>query len=440
MSDIRLGSNAVRMTVGQWPRGVALVALLAVLIGRSGLAQQIASSADRTVTVSLGMSALFTYDGAVQRFSLGDAAVADANAVSPSELLITGKKLGSTSLLVWSAGRVSIYSVEVTADAPALQRYLRTLFPAAEIAVSASGNTVTLSGPVPSTSISRQALDIAKGTGATIIDRLRAPPAKQVLLQVRFAEVNRRAAREMASQLATRNPDQVGRGKTDVEIESVSDGLLRLFLLGANGDFEAIIKILKSRGDFRSLAEPNLLTLPGHEASFLAGGEFPFPMLQGGGNVGTVTIMFKEFGVRLKFTPTITEAGTIRLHVAPEVSSLDFANGLVIAGYQIPSILTRRAETDVELREGQHLAIAGLMDNQLLKNVTKIPLLGDIPILGAFFRSTDAQQNRTELLVVVTPRLVEAADQAPVLPTGELDQWRWLAKPGTTKPVRPEAP
>jgi pilus assembly protein CpaC len=388
--------------------------------------------------MSLGMSALFTYAGAVQRFSLGDAAVADASAISPSELLITGKKLGTTSLLVWDrAGRVRIYSVEVTADAPALQRYLRTLFPDADITVSASGNTVTLSGPVPSTSISRQALDIAKGTGATIIDRLRAPPTKQVLLQVRFAEVNRRAAREMASQLATRNPNQFGRISSDTtEVQSVSDGLLRLFLLGANADFEAIIKVLKSRGDFRSLAEPNLLTLPGHEASFLAGGEFPFPMLQGGGQAGTVTIVFKEFGVRLKFTPTITEAGTIRLHVAPEVSSLDFANGLVIAGFQIPSLLTRRAETDVELREGQHLAIAGLMDNSLLKNVTKIPLLGDIPILGAFFRSTDARQNRTELLVVVTPRLVDAADEPPVMPTGEPEQWRWLAQPGAAKTGR----
>jgi pilus assembly protein CpaC len=428
------------MTVGRCPRGVTLVALLAVLTGRPGSAQRIASSSETTVTVSLGMSALFTYDGAVRRFSIGDAAVADANAVSPSELLITGKKLGTTSLLVWDAGRVRIYAVEVTADAAALQRYLRTLFPNADIAVSASGNTVTLSGRVPSAGVSRQALEIAKGTGATIIDRLEAPPGKQVLLQVRFAEVNRRAAREMASQLATRNPDQFGREVTGSEVESVSDGLLRLFLLGANGDFEAIIKAMKSRGDFRSLAEPNLLTLPGHEASFLAGGEFPFPMLQGGGNAGTISIVFKEFGVRLKFTPTITEAGTIRLHVAPEVSSLDFANGLVIAGFQIPSLLTRRAETDVELREGQHLAIAGLMDNSLLKNVTKIPLLGDIPILGAFFRSTDARQNRTELLVIVTPRLVEATDQPPVVPTGEPEQWRWLAPPGAAKPGRQVGP
>jgi len=135
--------------------------------------------------------------------------------------------------------------------------------------------------------------------------------------------------------------------------------------------------------------------------------------------------VFKEFGIRLKFTPEVTEAGNIRLHVAPEVSSLDFANGLNFQGYQIPSLLTRRAETEVELRDGQYLAIAGLLDNNWTKNTTKIPILGDIPILGSFFRSLDAQQSRTELLVLVTPRLVDATDAAPALPTGEASTWRW---------------
>ena len=417
-------SKVFCLTAYRWVRCLGFVALLVSVVGRPAPAQQIVSGAQQVVTVAMGESALLRYEGALQRFSIGDPVVADAVAVSPSELLITGKKLGTTSLLVWDpSGRVRLYSIQVTADAPGLERYLKSLFPEADIAVSASGNTVTLSGRVASASISRQAVEIAKGTGATVVDRLQAPPAKQVLLQVRFAEVSRSAAKQMSSRLATVNPQRLSTVDSSV-VESVSDGLLRLFLMHADADFEGIIHVLQSRGEFKSLAEPNLLTLPGQEASFLAGGEFPFPVVQGG-QLGAVTIVWKEFGVRLKFTPTITEGGSIRLHVAPEVSSLDFANALTLGGFQIPSILTRRAETDVELREGQHLAIAGLLDNNWLNNVTKIPILGDLPILGVFFRSRDAKQNRSELLVVVTPLLVEAGDKSPALPTGEPDQWKW---------------
>ena len=405
-------------------RCLGFVAVLVSVVGRPAPAQQVVSGAQQVVTVATGESALLRYEGALQRFSIGDPVVGDAVAVSPSELLITGKKLGTTSLLVWDpSGRVRLYSVQVTADAPGLERYLKSLFPNADIAVSASGNTVTLSGRVARASISRQAVEIAKGTGATVVDRLQAPPAQQVLLQVRFAEVSRSAAKQMSSRLATVNPQWLSSVDSSV-VESVSDGLMRLFLMHADADFEAIIHVLQSRGEFKSLAEPNLLTLPGQEASFLAGGEFPFPVVQGG-QLGAITVVWKEFGVRLKFTPTITEGGSIHLHVAPEVSSLDFANALTLGGFQIPSILTRRAETDVELREGQHLAIAGLLDNTWLNNVTKIPILGDLPILGVFFRSRDAKQNRSELLVVVTPLLVEASDKSPALPTGEPDQWKW---------------
>jgi pilus assembly protein CpaC len=242
---------------------------------------------------------------------------------------------------------------------------------------------------------------------------------------VRFAEVTRSAAKEMSTHLATLNPHQLSKDG-DWFGESFSDGLLRLSLTNDNSMFDALIKVLQSRGDFKSLAEPNLLTLPGQEASFLAGGEFPFPVLQGGNLSSGVTIVFKEFGIRLKFTPTVTEGGSIRLHVAPEVSSLDFANGLTVSGFQIPTILSRRAETDVELRDGQHLAIAGLMDNSMIKDVTKIPILGSIPILGMFFRSNAARQNRSELLVVVTPRLIDASATAPTLPTGEPNTWQWM--------------
>ena len=182
-----------------------------------------------------------------------------------------------------------------------------------------------------------------------------------------------------------------------------------------------------ARGDLRTLAEPNLLTLPAKEAYFLAGGEFPYPSVQGTGS-NAITITFKEFGIRLRFTPNIARNGAIRLKVQPEVSTLDFANGVTISGFSIPSLRTRRAETEVELREGQHMAIAGLLDNESSRNLTKIPILGDIPILGELFRSRGVRQRRTELVVVVTPSLVMASDSAPPIPTGE---------PGAMPPVRP---
>jgi len=406
----------------------SVVLALGALAGGPLAAQRIVTGAEKVVTVATGASALLVYDAPVQRFSIGDPAVSDAVAVSPAEVLVTGKKLGTTSLLVWQAGgRVAMYSIQVTADAPALERYLGALFPEDGIAVSASANTVTLTGRVRSRGVAQYALDIAKGTGAAVIDRLQAPPGRQVLLQVRFAEVSRSASKEMATALATLNPDELRGTGPDADWfgETISDGLIRVFLSNPGADFEAIIRVLKARGEFRSLAEPNLLALPGQEASFLAGGEFPYPVVQSGQSSGSVTIVFKEFGIRLRFKPDVTEAGNIRLHVAPEVSSLDFANGLNFQGYQIPSLLTRRAETEVELRDGQYLAIAGLLDHGWTKNVTKIPILGDIPLLGAFFRSSDAQQSRTELLVLVSPRLIDATDTAPALPTGEPATWRW---------------
>ena len=420
----------------RWTLAVVLVALALSAAPRAA-AQRIISGAQQVVTVSAGASALLVYDDPVERFSIGETTIADAVAVSPREVLVTGKKLGTTSLLVWDkAGTVKVYSIEVTADAPALQRYLRTLFPADSIGVSASSNTVTLSGSVRSAAIDQQAVNIAKATGAVVVDRLLAPPGRQVLLQVQFAEVNRSAAKEMSSILSTVNPDRLTSVDQD-SVQTISDGLMRLFLGNANAQFNAVIRALRARGEFKTLAEPNLLTLPGQEASFLAGGEFPYPSVQGGGQSGAITIVFKEFGVRLRFTPTITEGGSIRLHVAPEVSSLDFANGLTLNGFQIPSLLTRRAETDVELRDGQHLAIAGLMDNSWTKDVTRIPILGDIPVLGEFFRSSAAQQRRTELLVVVTPVLVDASDKAPPLPTGDAGTWDWerglRGRPGPTQ-------
>ncbi|MFO7588407.1 MAG: hypothetical protein R6X22_10065 [Gemmatimonadota bacterium] len=275
------------------------------------------------------------------------------------------------------------------------------------------------------------------------MNRFGHPDPGQILLQVRFAEVSRTALQRLGVNILRWHPGEWSGGTSTGRptppsgaivpgqeppgqpIQSLSDAL-NLFLVNPDQDLGVFIQALKSDGLFRSLAEPNLLAAHGMEASFLAGGEFPYPVVQGGQASGAVTIQFREFGVRLNFKPQILPSGNIRLHVAPEVSTLDFANGLTLSGFSIPSILSRKAETEIELRDGQSFAIAGLIDNTQLEDVDKIPILGDIPILGSLFRSKELRQNRTELLVIVTPRRIRPSDEAIPVPTGEPDTWDWM--------------
>jgi pilus assembly protein CpaC len=421
----------------RWRPACALLTIALAGLTVSAEAQRVVRAPEQVVSVSKGASALLVNPTTIQRFSIGDPTVAEAVVVSPTEVLVNGKALGTTSLFLWdNTGAIKLYSIEVTADAPGLQRYLSSVLQGEKIDVNASGNVVTLSGQVRDASVASRAVEIAKGTGATIVDNLTTPEAVQVLLKVRFAEVNKTAIKEFRSQLATLNPHRldpennynpgwVGSSNTNPQNGAFSDGVVDLGLFNANASIELLIRALISKGFLRSLAEPNLITLPGREASFLAGGEFPYPAVQGGGGNNSVSIVFKEFGIRLKFTPTITRSGSIRLKVAPEVSALDFSNPLVFGGFTIPSLLSRRAETEVEMKNGQYLAIAGLVDNSITDNVTKVPLLGDIPILGQFFRSKDARQRRTELLVLVSPKLVLPSDAPALLPTGEPTTWNW---------------
>lgn len=410
--------------------------LLVIALGTGGIVGGAAATpagaqavGAEVLTVARGTSALVNSPGPIQRVSIGDPEIADAVVVSTREVLVNGKKLGSTSLIVWEQnGSRRLFNVEVTVDAPALERQLRTLFPSEPIAVTASGNILILSGRVTDAGIARRALQIAQGTGATVIENLSVPPARQVLLQVRFAEVNRSAALQLGTRLgagetsARLNPEAPNEG--DSFVETLSDGLVRLFLFEDNVQFSAVLEALQTRGHFRSLAEPNLLAIEGREASFLAGGEIPVPVPQAG-QAGIVTIVFKEFGIRLRFTPRVTIAGNVRLAVAPEVSSLDYSNAIQFSGFLIPALRTRRADTEIELRPGQTFAIAGLMDNTIQRNSGRIPFLGDLPILGPLFRSRDVQENRTELLVLVTPQVVEPAGAAPEVPTGEPETWGW---------------
>jgi pilus assembly protein CpaC len=406
--------------------GCALVFLLAGPLS----AQRIVSKPEKVLLLAKGASLLLENTVPIQRFSIGDPTVAEATVLSPVEVLVSGKSLGVTSLLVWgNDGQVKLYSVEVAADAPGLERYLDAVLPGEKISVSATGNSVTLSGQVRDASVSARAVEIAKGTGAVVIDNLSIPTATQVLLKVRFAEVTKSALEEWSSTLTTLNPQDLS-DNGDVFVRTNSDGNVSFNLSSPGSSLTAAIRWLKGRGDFKDLAEPNLLALPGKEASFLAGGEFPYPTVQSGGVGGVgasnaVTITFREFGIKLRFTPTIMRNGNIRLKVAPEVSALDFANALTFEGFVVPSLLTRKAETEVELQDGQFLSIAGLLDNATIRNVNKIPILGDIPILGEFFKSKSYRERRTELLVIVAPELVQGKDTPDPVPTGEPWTWNW---------------
>jgi pilus assembly protein CpaC len=390
-------------------------------------AQQVLTQPTRVITIPRGGSALIQMPGPISRMSVADPEIADPDLVSPREVLVNGRGVGTTSFLTWdTADRVTIYSIVVTPDIGALQRQIEVLFPNVPVTLSASGNAIIISGSVRDPHIARRIIEVISSSGVTVINNMVAPAARQVLLHVRFAEVNRSVLTNLNADLRLLNPQDLGGAFRDPQIldfETLAEGAVRLFLLGDNGaGLETLIRALKTQGDFRSLAEPNLIAIEGQQATFLAGGEFPFPMVQGGQS-NAVSIAWKEFGVRLNFTPAVTNIGTIRLNVAPEVSSLDFANGLTFGGFQIPAILTRRAETSIEMRPGQHLAIAGLLDNSTLVEWQKIPLLGDLPILGAFFRSRSVRDRNTELLVLVTPHLVEPIDMAPELPTREPETW-----------------
>jgi pilus assembly protein CpaC len=404
------------------------------------------------VPLTAGRSTVINTDFDIIRFSVTNPAVADATAVGSHEILIDGKAPGTVSLIVWSSTDRKQYDLVVEPAVTTLQQQLRLLFPGEDISVSATEEAIILSGSVSSNSVSLRSAEIAQASSSKmkVINMLQLPggqESQQVMLQVRFAEVNRRAMTDLGVSLFTGpngSKDWVGRSTTqqfaapNFDTDSANGGLsnkltfsdfLNLFLFNTKYNVGAVITALKSTGFFQSLAEPNLIAYNNEEASFLAGGEIPVPVVQGGGNSNAVTVTYKEFGIRLTFKPTIA-GDVIRLMVKPEVSTLDFANGVTLEGFRIPALSTRRAETHVELRDGQSFAIAGLLDNLTQDNGAAIPVLSRLPIIGNLFKSKSEHAERTELMVLITPRLVRALDPDEVPPLPTLPK-RFLGSPGS---------
>ena len=387
--------------------------------------------------LTAGRSMVLLTDFDVTRIAITNPVVADAVVVAPREVLIDGKAPGTVSLILWGADRRIQYDVAVDPPVATLQQQLRALFPGEDIQVSVSDEATILSGRVSNNTVMLRAAEIAAKASAKtkVINMLQVPggiESQQVLLQVRFAEVNRQALTELGVSLFTGPAgfkDFVGRSTAGAGAPTFSGRLgdpegtltfgdfLNLLLFNTKYNVGGLLKALETKGFLQSLAEPNLIAYNGQEASFLAGGEVPVPVVQSS-TTNAVSILYKEFGVRLNFTPTIA-GDTIRLKVKPEVSTLDFANGVVLSGFRIPALQTRRAETEIELRDGQSFAIAGLLDNISQDSRQAIPLLSSLPIIGYLFKTKSESQTRTELMVLITPHLVRPLDpdEVPPLPT-----------------------
>ena len=394
------------------------------------------------VDLLVGRSTVLRTDRPIKRVSLPKPEIADALVTSPYEVLVHGKTPGTISLLVWGDnGDIRTFDIAVRRDLSELEQRVRQLFPGEPIQVSSNGGDVVLSGVVSSKYIVDKATSLATGyvdKAENVVNLLRQQEgvaSNQILLRVRFAEVSRSAMQELGVSLFTsptgientlgrvttqqfaapgfdklkysKDSSDFGAPVTSAEGEFTFSDFLNLFLFSERYDLGAMVKALSTKGLFQSLAEPNLVTQNGKEASFLAGGEYPYPVAHGTGGATSISIEFKEFGIRLKFTPTVIGNDLIHLKVAPEVSSLDFGNAVTMNGFRVPALTSRRTQTEVELRDGQTFAIAGLMDNSITQTMSKIPGLGDIPILGYLFRSKAYQKNATELVVMITPQILK---------------------------------
>ncbi|MEO6726289.1 MAG: type II and III secretion system protein family protein [Blastocatellia bacterium] len=410
------------------------------------------------IDVLVGQSRVVEFDQDYERLSISDPKIAEVVPINFKQAIVNGLTFGQVNLVAWAKRkgefepeRIVVFDIYVQVNLSLIDNQIKLLFPKENIQLSQANNSVVLSGSVTRPELADQAQKIIEAAGLKVTNLLKGPiiDVAQVQLQVRVAEVNRQVLREVATAYGILNSALPlfisAAGPATFGGYTVADEILRntagdilgkvrnqtlstsptssanVFLGNANNSAvtQGFIRALYSRGALRDLAEPTLIAMHGQKASFLAGGEFPIPVIQSV-NAGqtAITVIFKEFGVKLDFTPTIIDENHIRLELAPEVSSLDFASGVTIQGLIIPGLRVRRAKTTLELRDGQSFALAGLIDNTERVNLSKVPLLGDIPILGELFKSRSFQRNETELLFLATVKIVEPLnpDQLPRLP------------------------
>src|SRR6266478_5483124 len=416
------------------------------------------SSEPQTLHLLVGRSLVITSPARIKRVSLADPEIAEAIVVSPTQVLVNGKKPGGVSLLLWDeTDQSQAFEVSVDIDVLGLSQKIHEVFPAENVHIDTSKDVVIITGKISSAIVADKILEVVKGAAPKVTSMMQVPPALsgEILLQVRFAEVDRTAITQLGFNILS-----TGLGKTIGSISTQQFGgnsawniadtfpvrgpqpqvgetfstsqtianALNIFLFNPNIHLGTVIQALQSKNLLQILAEPNLMTESGKEANFLAGGEFPYPLVTSvGSGSPTVSVQFKEFGIRLAFTPVLSADGTIHLKVKPEVSTLDFSNGVTISGFVLPALSTRRVESEMSLADGQTFAIAGLVDNRVTEIMSKVPGIGDIPILGKLFQSKSLSKSKNELLVIVTPHIVHPSSpdhvpHGPNFPQPFLDQ------------------
>ena len=395
--------------------------------------QQNVSSEGQALHILVGKSVVVNVQAPITRVLSSNPSVIETLATSPTEIVVEGRAAGSSSLILWDqSGRSQMLDVVVDVDVAGLRSAIERSYPDQHIDVQADGGRLILTGKVTDPKMIEDLTKMATVYSNQIVNSLSLAVShdRQVLLEVKFAEVDRTRFSQVGvnlfstgagNTLGSTTTGQFGgfgtQHITDVAgpgthsgpftSEQTINNVLNIFLFRPDIHFGAVIEALQQKSVLQILAEPNLMAINGQKATFLAGGEFPFPIVQPGNGFTAVTIQFKPFGVRLEFTGNIASDGTIRLHVAPEVSTLDFTNALAIQGFTVPAISTRRAETELELKDGQSFGIAGLLDNRAQAQLSKVPGIGDIPVLGQLFRSRNINKSNTELLVLVTPHIID---------------------------------
>ncbi len=445
---------------------VLSTAVLAICLGSPlpGQAQgdlQVQAVSAGGVNVTVDRSVVIDSPSAIDRVSVANGKLADAVVISPREILLNGKSPGNTSLIVWqTAGARIMYLLHVLPDDTGFEgvrRELRDDLAGQDIQLDIDNGVPFLRGVARDVASADRAVGIASALGKPInLLRVEVPGAEpQILLRVKFATIDRSISTQFGvNLLSTGAANTPGIVTTQQFGQAVPGALnapagtpgantitlqnaLNIFLFRPDLNLGATIQALQAKDLIQVLAEPNVLAINGKTASFLAGGEFPYPMLQGGGaGLGYVTIQFREFGIRLGFRPLLTPRGTIRLQVTPEVSALDYTNGLTINGFTVPGLTVRRVQTEIELETGQSFAIGGLLDNRLTEILNKIPGLGDIPWLGKFFQSRSTSKNNTELIVLVTPEIVQPVPAGAPTPELKMPQ-EFLKDTALTAPRTP---
>jgi pilus assembly protein CpaC len=393
--------------------------------------------------IVVGHSLLIRSQARIKRILTGNPLAIESVPTSPYEVVVTAKQAGSSSLLMWDeTGKNRMLDIFADVDINALQNALQQAYPNGGVDVQSQEGRVVLVGTVPTTAVADQMVKMAGNFSKEVVNGLQIalpPRQKQIILKVRFAEADRNKLSEFGINLISTGAtntigtvstqqfgpatlSQQGTSGTGTSQFNLSD-LLNIFLFRPDINLGATIKDLQQKQVLQILAEPNLMAISGQPAHFLAGGEFPYPVAQyGAGGVGaSITIMFKPYGVKLEFTGVIQDDGTIRLKVAPEVSSLDYTNTVTISGFVMPAIQTRRAETEIELKDGQSFGIAGLLDERTTVQLSKVPGIADIPILGELFKSRSINRTNSELIVLVTPSIVDPVAGEGLSPAEHVD-------------------